>query len=360
MKKVRMAIAGTGKASHMHAKILQKLKEVELVSVSSRSAEKSKQFASIYGINDSIDVGEMIHKYQVDAVVVCTPHPNHCEATVSAMQAGAHVLVEKPLASSLDDCDKMIAASKTYQRKLGVVSQRRFFPASLRCKKAIDDGKLGVPMIGTITMLGWRDQAYYQSDPWRGSWENEGGGVLVNQAPHQLDLLMWYMGSEPESLFGTWKNINHPYVEIDDTAMAILNFKNGAIANIFVSNSQEPGLFGNVHIHGSNGASIGVQTESGAMFIAGVSSMKAPPSNDLWSIQGEENFLEKFAKEDQSLFSHTDPIDYSIGAQQLDFIHAILNDHESMINGVEGRKTVEVFTAIYESQRSGQLVRWPV
>jgi predicted dehydrogenase len=360
MKKIRMAIVGTGKASHMHARVLKKLDEAELVAVSSRNIEKAKQFASVYGINYSTDVGEMIKTNYVDAVIVCTPHPNHSSPAVDAMQAGAHVLVEKPLASNLEDCDKMISASKMYNKKLGVISQRRFFPASMRCKKAIEDGKLGIPMIGTVTMLGWRDEAYYKSDPWRGSWQHEGGGVLVNQAPHQLDLLMWYMGSEPESLFGTWKNINHPYVEIEDTAIAILNFKNGAVANILVSNSQKPGLYGNVHIHGSTGASVGVQTESGAMFIAGVSSMKAPPSNDMWGIPGEEDFLDKFSKEDREIFSAIDPIDYSIGAQQLNFIESITHDREPMVNAIEGRKVVEVFTAIYQSQRSGELVKWPL
>ena len=102
-------------------------------------------------------------------------------------------------------------------------------------------------------MLGWRDEKYYKSDPWRGTWKGEGGGVLVNQAPHQLDLLQWYMGPIDE-LFGYWENLNHPYIEVEDTAIAVIKFKNGGIGNILVSNSQNPALFGKVCIHGENGA----------------------------------------------------------------------------------------------------------
>ena len=136
-------------------------------------------------------------------------------------------------------------------------------------KDAIDAGKIGVPVLGTVVMLGWRDEAYYKSDPWRGRWDTEGGGVLINQAPHQLDMLQWYMGSEIEEVYGIWKNFNHPYIEVEDSAVAIIKFKSGGIGNLIVSNSQKPGLYGKVHVHGSNGASVGVQTDSGSMFIVG-------------------------------------------------------------------------------------------
>ena len=151
------------------------------------------------------------------------------------------------------------------------------------------------PILGSVAMYGWRDEAYYRSDPWRGSWQGEGGGVLVNQAPHQLDLLHWYMG-EIDELFGFWANLNHPYIEVEDTAVAVLRFKNGALGNIVVSNSQNPALYGRVYVHGSNGASIGVQTDGGAMFIAGMSSITEPPINDLWTVPGEEEIIEKVAE----------------------------------------------------------------
>ena len=124
--------------------------------------------------------------------------------------------------------------------------------------EAIEAGKIGKPVLGMVTMLGWRDKAYYDSDAWRGTWKGEGGGVLVNQAPHQLDLLLWYMGDVDE-VYGVWKNLNHPYIEVEDTAVAVVKFKSGAVGNIVVSNSQNPALYGKVHVFGENGAGVGVR-----------------------------------------------------------------------------------------------------
>ena len=125
-----------------------------------------------------------------------------------------------------------------------------------------------------------------------------------------------------------------------------------------VSNSQKPGLFGNVHIHGSNGSSVGVQTDAGAMFIAGSTTMTQPPENDIWSIPGEENALRKFKDEDDAFFKEIDPIDYSIREQHLNFISAILEDRQPMISGEDGRQIVQIFTAIYESMRTSATVHW--
>jgi predicted dehydrogenase len=124
-----------------------------------------------------------------------------------------------------------------------VISQRRLYDPVLRVKKAIDNGKIGKPILAVVTMLGWRNKEYYDSDPWRGKWKTEGGGVLVNQAPHQLDLLQWFMGDIKE-LFGYWENLNHPYIEVEDTALAVIRFSNGGLGSLIVSNSQKPGLYG--------------------------------------------------------------------------------------------------------------------
>src|SRR5262249_36135943 len=189
-----------------------------------------------------------------------------------AAAAGVHILVEKPLASSLTACDAMLAAAKSAKVKLGVVSQRRLFEPVQRMKRAIDAGRIGRPVLRVFCMFSWRDEAYYRSDPWRGRWETEGGGVLVNQSPHQLDLLQWFMG-EIDEVSGYWANLNHPYIEVDDTALAMIRFKSGGLGSIVTSLSQKPGIYTKVHIHGSSGASVGVQTDSGATFIAGMSSI---------------------------------------------------------------------------------------
>ena len=357
---IRVAVIGYGKAALMHAQALKNIPEVNFVAVQGRNLSKATSFAAKYDAKGYDRLDEMIDREKIEAVVICTPHPDHRAVAVEAMEAGAHVLVEKPLASSLADCDAMIQTSERTGKKLGVVSQRRFFPSSMRIKKAIDDGKIGTPMIGSVVMLGWRDQDYYKGDAWRGTWEGEGGGVLVNQAPHQLDLLQWYMGDEMEELYGVWKNINHPYIEVDDTALAIIKFRNGAVGNIFVSNSQKPGIYGKVHIHGSNGASIGVETDRGAMFIAGLSSISHPSTNDIWTIPGEEKKLAIWEEEDAKFFKTIDAIEYYIRMQNRDFILAILNNTEPLIPAREGRKTVEIFTAIYRSTQEGKPIKWPI
>lgn len=358
MPPLRTAIIGCGKIAQVHAKTLQHMEETTLVAVQSRSMEKASATAAAFDAKPYTDIAEMIKLERIDAVIICTPHPAHKPAAVTAMQHGAHVLVEKPLAVTLEDCDEMMETAARTGRKLGMISQRRFYPSCRRIKEAIDAGKLGTPMLGLVVMYGWRDEAYYRSDPWRGKWQEEGGGVLVNQAPHQLDLLQWFMGSEFEELYGVWQNINHPYIEVEDTASAILRFKNGAVANIVVSNAQKPGIYGKVHIHGSNGASAGVQTDGGAMFLAGQSPILEPPLNDIWTIPGEEALLPQFQEADTKEFHSVNAVEYYMELQNRDFMRAVIEDREPLVTAAEGRKTVELFTALYQSMKERKPVRW--
>ncbi|MEO5562228.1 MAG: Gfo/Idh/MocA family oxidoreductase [Chitinophagaceae bacterium] len=360
MSKVRAAIIGCGKVAHVHAKALQEIEECIFVAAQSRNPARANEFAAQYGVKPYATVEEMVTKEKVDVVVVCTPHPEHKNPAVAALNAGAHVLVEKPLAVTLADCDAMIEAAAKNKKNLGMISQRRFSPAAVRMKKAIDDGKLGRPAIGTVVMFGWRSEEYYKSDPWRGSWEKEGGGILVNQAPHQLDLIQWFMDDEIEELFGVYKNVNHPYIEVEDTAVAILKFKKGGIANIVVSNSQNPGLYAKVHVFGTNGAVVGVQTDGGSMFVAGMPSVVEPPVNDTWTIPGEEALLAKWNKEDVAFFKTIDPIGYYMRLQNRDFILSVIENRPPLVTGEEGRKTVEIFSAIYKSSEDNKPVRWPL
>jgi predicted dehydrogenase len=360
MEQVKTAIIGCGKVSDLHAAALKRTPEAQFVAVYSRSPEKAKQYGEKYGVQGFSDIREMIASAGVEAVIICTPHPAHRDAAVTAAEAGAHVLVEKPLASCLRDCDDMLAAAKKAKVKIGTVCQRRFYAPVQRVRQAIDEGKIGRPALGTVLMLGWRDRKYYESDPWRGQWRAEGGGVLVNQAPHQLDLLQWFMGPIAE-LFGVWSNLNHPYIEVEDTAVAIVRFQSGAVGNIVVSNSQKPGIYGKVHVHGQNGASVGVQTDGGAMFIAGMSSILEPPVNDLWTVPGEESMLGQWQKQDGELFNGLDgAMDYYHHLQISDFLRAIIDDREPLITGEDGRKTVEIFTAIYRSQKTNAPVKFPL
>lgn len=359
MTRVRTAIIGCGKVAHLHAKALLSLPEAEFVAVYNRTPERAETFAQTYNVQAFTDVKTMVREANVQAVVVCTTHPAHAEPSIAAAEAGAHVIIEKPLASTLADCDAIIAACKNAGVKLSVISQRRFYEPVQRVWEALKAGKIGRPILGTAFLLSWRNEAYYQADPWRGKWDAEGGGVLVNQAPHQLDLLQWFMGPI-EELFGYQDNLNHPYIEVEDTAIAVLRFKNGGLGNIIVSNSQKPGLYGKVQIHGSTGASVGVQTDGGAMFVAGMSNILEPPINDLWTIPGEEHLLSEWQAQDREHFASIDPMVHYIARQNQDFLQAILEKRDPLVTGQDGRNTVEIFTAIYRSQRDGKPVKFPL
>jgi predicted dehydrogenase len=359
MKTYKTGIVGPGKVARLHAQAIKEIPGSTLSGICSRSLERAKTFGAEFGATGYDDVTTMVNEERLDLVIICTPHPNHLQPVLEAVDAGAHVLVEKPLASTLEDCDAMIGAARNAGRRLGVISQRRWYPPVIRVRNAIGHGKIGKPVLATIHMLGWRDEAYYQSDPWRGSWEMEGGGVMVNQAPHQLDLLCWLMGPI-EEVYGQWANLNHPYIEVEDTALAIVKFRSGALGNIVLSNSQKPGIYGKVHIHGENGASVGAQTEGGAMFIAGMAPITEPAINDLWSIPGEEHLLEGFISEDRQLFEDVDPMVYFIRLQIEEYLEALEQERPPLVTGEDGRSTVELFTAIYRSTRDNLPVVFPL
>jgi UDP-N-acetyl-2-amino-2-deoxyglucuronate dehydrogenase len=354
-----IAIAGCGKVAHLHAKAIQSISNAHLAGVWSRTPKSAETFALKYNTKHYSSINQMVKECKIDLVIVCTPHMFHRGPAVEAAEAGSNVLVEKPLASDLKDCDEIIAACRTTKVKLGVISQRRWYPPVKRVKDAIVAGRIGKPVLATVNILGWRDKAYYDADEWRGSWKLEGGGVLVNQSPHQLDILLWFMGDIDE-VYGIWRNLNHPYIEVEDTALAIIKFKNGAIGNILVSNSQKPGIHGKVQVHGENGASVGVQTDGGAMFIAGMSGIAEPPVNDLWTVPGEEHMLKAWIKEDTETFSSIDPTVFFMKCQIEDFINALANNTEPSVTGEFGRKTVELFTAIYRSTRDNKPIKFPL
>ena len=356
--KIKIGIAGCGKVAELHAKAIENLKDASLDAVWSRTSETAQKFAKKHHTKAFEFIEPMVGDKNLDFVIICTPHPFHVQPAIEAANAGANVLVEKPLASTIKDVKLIIDACERNRVKLGVISQRRWYEPVKRLRQAVEDGKTGKPILGTVSMLGWRDKAYYDSDAWRGTWEMEGGGVLVNQAPHQLDLLLWLMG-EIDEVYGTWANLNHPYIEVEDTALAIIKFKNGGLGNVILSNSMKPGIHGKVHIHGDL-ASAGVQTEGGAMFIAGSTGIQEAPYNDLWTIPGEEHKMDKWKQQDKKEFFSSDPTIRYLEYQIQDFVQAIRNEHKPAVTGYDGLRVVELITAIYRSQRDNAPIKFPV
>lgn len=358
-ERIGTAIIGPGKVAHTHAQILATLAQSRFVAVCGRNPERTGAFAAQYGVQPYTDLHQMLRDRAVQMVVVCTPHPQHAEQAIMAADAGVHVLIEKPMAITVAECDQMIAAARKRGVKLGVISQRRLYPSAQRVREAIDSGKIGQPILGTLTLLGWRSAEYYTMDAWRGTWAGEGGGVLVNQAVHQLDLFQWLMGPIAE-VSGYVANLNHPTIEVEDTAVAVLRFQSGALGAIVASNSQNPGLYGNVHVHGSTGASIGVQTDGGSMFISGVTTAVEPPINDLWTVPGEAELLAGWQAADRALTDEIDIMSHYHRLQIQDFLEAVIADRPPLIPGTEGRKAVELFEAMYRSQREARPIRLPL
>ena len=345
--KIRIGLLGYGKVAGLYAEAIEALPNGELVSVCGRNRERRNEFAAKRNIASRDTAAEMAELDKVDLAIITTPHPLHRDGCMEALAAGCHVLVEKPMAISVAQCDEMIAAAKKAGKVLSVTSQRRWFPACIRIKDAINENKLGKPILLQLTILGWRDEAYYKSDPWRGKWDTEGGGILINQAAHQIDLMNWYMGPIAE-IQGYWDNFNHPYIEVEDSAVAAVKFKNGGLGSVLVSNSQKPGIYAKVHVHGSNGASAGVQTDGGAMFIAGMSSITEPPLNDLWTIPGEEKLLDKFRTKDEALFNTINATAHFFTLQLVNLCRSLLEGEAPPTTGEDGRETVRFIETMYK------------
>jgi len=357
MDRVRTALVGCGKVGQTHAQALAGLAESQFMAVCDVEFERAASFAARYQIRPYDDVTRMLAESPIDVLCIATPHPLHAGVAIAAARAGAHALIEKPMAASLSDCDAMLSAARLHKTKLGVISQRRWYEPVQRMKDAIHAGKIGRPVLGAFAMYSWRDPAYYRSDPWRGRWDTEGGGVLVNQSPHMLDLLQWLMDDDVDEVSGYWANLNHPTVEVEDSAVAILRFRAGGLGSIVASLSQKPGIYTKVHIHGSTGASVGVETDRGATFIAGMSAVSEPPLNDLWTIPGEEDQLARFQAEDRAHFETIDAASHYHALQIHDFLRAVIEDRAPLVTGEDGRRVVALFEAIYQSNREGRSIK---
>lgn len=355
---MKIGIAGCGKVAVLHAKAISQISNASLAGVWSRTPKTAIEFANRFETKSYASISELVSKGDAQIIIICTPHPFHKAAALEAASIGAHVLVEKPISSTYEDAMEIVDGCHKSKIKLGVISQRRWYEPVIRMKNAIDTGKIGQPILATVSMLGWRDKAYYDADEWRGTWKMEGGGVLVNQSPHQLDLMLWMMG-EIEEVYGHWSNFNHPEIEVDDTALAVVKFKNGGIGNIIVSNSQKPGIHGNLHVHGTE-ATVGVQTEGGAMFIAGSTGIEEAPFNDLWTISSDQKLLSKWKQDDHHAFFLEDPTIKYMRDQIQEFIAAVQEDRDPAVTGTDGLKVVELFTAIYRSTRDGGPIKFPL
>ena len=354
-KEVRIGIIGCGKVAHFHAKAIANIPNAKLVAASNHTKKKLDNFCSLYKINGYLSIEEMIKNERLDAVTICTPHTTHKDIAVTCANLKCHLLIEKPLATTVDDCNCIIDACNKNGVLLGMLVQRRFYTPCQRIYQTIKAGKIGSPILGQVIMLGYRSKEYYESDPWRGTLAGEGGGVLLTQATHQIDLLNWYLG-DIDSIYGLSSNYSHPYIEVEDSAVAVIKYKSGALATLLASNCQDPALYGKVHIFGSNGSSIGVQTDGGAMFIAGMSEIEEPPVTDMWNVVGDSTSLESLKEIDARDFSSVDKMIYYHQKAIENFVNSILGSESILADGYAGKAATEICHAVYQITKNPSLV----
>ncbi|MCC6627913.1 MAG: Gfo/Idh/MocA family oxidoreductase [Chloroflexi bacterium] len=347
MGKVRFGVVGTGGIANHHAAGLQALADLgEIVSCADVLPGRAAAFAEKWHIPHHYDSAQaLLDAGGIDVVIVCTPHPQHADPLVLAAERGIHGVTEKPFTATLQDADRVLEAAAKHGTMLSVMGQRRWMPAAQRIREAIDAGKLGSHIIlGESYCEMWRSPEYYARDAWRGRWDTEGGGVLMNQSPHNIDYLLWYMGPAVE-IFGYWDNINHPYVEIEDNAIAVIKFKSGGLGILKGSVSMNPPR----RIHG-----VTLVGEAGPTVSVDVWDF-ADGQNDIWNIPGDEAQVEEWRRQDKAFGTGDLP---NFHAYQLrDIIGAVQDKRPPAITGEDGRAVVAIIQGVYESGRSGRPVK---
>ena len=342
--RVRMALVGCGKIGQRHATSLASIDTVDFVACCDVAEERARTTAAEFGVPRVFtDVGELLRSDLVDAITICTPHPQHAPVLVAAAEAGVHAIVEKPLSAQLAEADRMVEAADRAGIKFATIFQRRWFPASQRIRQAIDEGRLGRLTIGECFARLKRDRAYFAQDPWRGRWDTEGGGALMNQAVHMIDLLQWYLGPVDE-VYGRWATLKHgDYIEVEDTAVATVAFQSGALGVIEATTTYEPPFGFQIAVNGTSGATVGLlERPEGTQAIT-----------DVWTFAGEEEQREAWAAEEVGRPGF--PEFHRL--QLADFAAAIQEDRPPAVTGAEGRKSLEVIQAIYQSERTRRPVR---
>jgi predicted dehydrogenase len=337
---LRFALVGCGRISKRHSELLGhgQIGGATLAAVCDIVQGKAEAVARTFGVPAYADMHEMMRREQPDVAVVLTESGRHAEHVIALAPYGKHLVVEKPMALTLEDADAMIGACDRHGARLFVVKQNRFNVPVLKLREALEAGRFGRLVLGTVRVRWCRRQDYYDQDPWRGTWALD-GGVLTNQASHHVDLLEWMMG-DVESVFAksTTALVD---IEAEDTAVVVLKFRSGALGLIEATTATRP-----KDIEGS----ISILGEHGTVEIGGfaVNEMK------VWQ------FAPRSPADDEvmSRYSVNPPSVYGFGHQAYyeHVVDCIINDRQHLVDGLEGRRSLELISAIYESVETGREV----
>jgi len=342
-------IIGCGMISGFHARAIAALPNAELRSVQSRSEDNARRVADEYGCEWTTDLDQMLGRDDIDVVTVCTPSGAHMEPVIAAAEARKHVIVEKPLDISLARCDAMIEACAEAGVQLGGVFQSRFHETSALIRETLDSGRFGRLTLADATVKWWRDQAYYDDGGWKGTQALDGGGALMNQAIHAIDLIQWLMGPVSEIAAFT-DTLAHERIDVEDTAVACMRFENGALGVIEGATSVHPGFLKKLEISGNKGSII-LQEE------------------DLtcWQFADEnaddDRIREEFGERTTTGGGASDPTAISFVGHRRQFgvfLQALDDGEPTPLDGREARKAVEIILAIYQAAENRSVVSLPL
>ncbi|MBB6736057.1 Gfo/Idh/MocA family protein [Cohnella zeiphila] len=333
----KFAIIGTGMISRVHAEEIRSLPGAELTYVLSRDELSGREFADLYGCRYTTDPRELWASKEVNAVSVCTPSGTHAQWAVLAARHGKHVMVEKPLDISLAAADEAIRICRDSGVKLGVIFQLRFMEELRRAKRLLDDGVLGRLLAADADMKFYRPPSYYGNSAWKGTSALDGGGALINQGIHGVDLLLWLAGGVSEVVAET-RTLLHG-IEVEDMATAVVRFRSGASGVIRSATCIYPDHPQRLLLHGTRGTMEIVGTE--APYIR---RLEVPDRPEL-------AIADAGAPEDRLGEAHR--------RQFADFVESIAEDREPLVNGEEGRKSLVLVDAIYRSSRESRRMVLP-
>lgn len=334
-EKIRFALIGCGTIANKHVAAINRLDDAEVVGACDINSHIGSAFGEKHSISTFNSVEEMIEKTDPQVLSILTPSGKHAENILELIHFNRHFVVEKPLALRLDQIDRILKECDKMGLKLFVVQQNRFNPPIQKLKQALDKGRFGKLVLGTIRVRWSRNQDYYDQKSWRGTWAYD-GGVLTNQASHHIDMLIWMMGDVESVMAKTATRLVN--IEAEDTGLAILKFKNGALGVIEATTATRPkDLEGTISVLGEKGS-----VEIGGFFMNELKTWNfSDPDemdNDIW---------DKHAKvPDQLAWNHTEFFK--------DVINSLRDDKKGLIDGLEGRRSVELINAIYESAETGK------
>lgn len=343
MNQLRVGVVGSGVGARFVAQALKLLEEkglAKLVSAASKREESASRFAFDWGLESWFtNYNEMFEKAKIEVAVVCAPHYLHFPIALDSIDSGLHTLVDKPLAINLEEADTLIREARKAGVKLGTILEFRFSESVRRLKGILESERLGKLILGEAQVEWYRDEEYYTKSTWRGRRSTEGGGALINQGIHTLDLLIHLMGSV-EEVYARCSTFAHD-IEVEDLAISLMKFANGAFGIVTASTAMSPGFPTKLEIHGTKG-SAKIEGEKLTSYLAeGVEEV-----TDI----GKE--LKAWARPEA-----VPPKNHALLIE--DFLSAILEDREPFVSGEEGRRSVELIRAMYASAKFNQVMRLP-